>query len=66
METDSEQPDWELSKENFQPLRQGRRGAGLKDNTEEFRSASLDVIKRRATWVGHDVPPDSLSLEFVA
>lgn len=43
---DVEQPDWELSKENFQPLRQGRKGAGLKDNTEELRSANLDAVKR--------------------
>ncbi|RMZ53164.1 hypothetical protein APUTEX25_005153 [Auxenochlorella protothecoides] len=44
---DVEQPDWELSKENFQPLRQGRKGAGLKDNTEELRSANLDAVKRQ-------------------
>lgn len=41
-----EEPEWETCKENFQPLRSGRRPDALKDTTAELHSARLDAGKQ--------------------
>ena len=38
--------DWEASKENFQPLKTGRKAAALRDATAELRSAAIDERRR--------------------
>ncbi|PSC71993.1 mitotic checkpoint serine threonine-kinase BUB1 [Micractinium conductrix] len=43
------QADWEASKENFQPLKAGRKGAALRDSTAELRSQAIET-RRRAFW----------------
>ena len=43
------QQDWELSKENFQPLKAGRKASGLRDNTAELRKQLVEEHKRCAT-----------------
>lgn len=40
--------DWEASKENFQPLKTGRKAAALRDSTAELRTAA---IEERRKWV---------------
>ena len=40
--------DWESSKENFQPLKTGRKGAALQDCTAELRSKAIEERRR---WV---------------
>lgn len=42
------QNDWELSKENFQPLKAGRKCGGLKDNTTELRKQLVEEQRRHA------------------
>lgn len=49
--------DWELSKENFQPLKAGRRPGGLRDNTAELRKQLVDEQRRRANH--RSAPPCS-------
>lgn len=44
--TEPQSPDWDNSKENFQPLRRGRAASALKDSTEHPRQAALDEEKR--------------------
>lgn len=48
METASgpQSPDWDNSKENFQPLRRGRRASALKDSTDHPAKAALENQKR--------------------
>lgn len=38
--------DWELAKENFQPLKAGRKPGGLRDNTAELRSAAVEEQRK--------------------
>jgi hypothetical protein len=45
--------DWESSKENFQPLKAGRKGAALQDCTAELRSKAIEERRR---WVAHAAP----------
>lgn len=40
------QADWEASKENFQPLKAGRKGAALRDSTAELRSQAIETRRR--------------------
>lgn len=45
--------DWEASKENFQPLKTGRKAAALRDSTAELRTAAIEERRRcvrRASW----------------
>jgi hypothetical protein len=42
------EPDWEASKENFQPLKTGRKSAALRDSTVELRAAAIEERRR---WV---------------
>lgn len=44
--------DWETSKENFQPLKAGRKPGGLKDSTVELRKAQLEAQRRQGTGQG--------------
>ncbi|KAL4440602.1 hypothetical protein ABPG75_003603 [Micractinium tetrahymenae] len=41
--------DWEASKENYQPLKQGRKASGLRDVTGELRAKEVEE-RRRAFW----------------
>ena len=41
--------DWEASKENFQPLKTGRKGTALRDSTVEQRGKAVEERRR---WVG--------------
>lgn len=41
--------DWEASKENFQPLKAGRKASGLRDTTAELRAVTVEE-RRRAFW----------------
>ncbi|PRW05791.1 mitotic checkpoint serine threonine- kinase BUB1 [Chlorella sorokiniana] len=41
--------DWEASKENFQPLKTGRKAAALRDSTAELRTAAIEE-RRKAFW----------------
>lgn len=43
---DMDQPDWDVSKENFQPRKNGRSGAALKDNTDDLKSAVVEAQRR--------------------
>ncbi|EFN53840.1 hypothetical protein CHLNCDRAFT_135925 [Chlorella variabilis] len=43
------EPDWEASKENFQPLKTGRKAAALRDSTAELRTQAIEG-RRRAFW----------------
>ena len=38
--------DWEQSKENFQPLKAGRKPGALKDATAELRKQELEETRR--------------------
>jgi hypothetical protein len=40
---------WELSKENFQPQKAGRKPGVLRDNTAELRKQLVEDQRRRAT-----------------
>ena len=40
------QADWESSKENFQPLKTGRKATALKDTTAELRTAAIEDRRR--------------------
>lgn len=42
--------DWEASKENFQPLKAGRKAAGLvlRDSTAELRTQAIEAKRRCA------------------
>lgn len=42
------EPDWEASKENFQPLKTGRKAAALRDSTAELRTQAIEGRRR---WV---------------
>ena len=42
-------PDWENSKENFQPLKAGRKPAALRDCTADVQREALEAQRR---WVG--------------
>lgn len=38
--------DWEASKENYQPLKQGRKASGLRDVTGELRAKEVEERRR--------------------
>lgn len=38
--------DWESSKENFQPLKTGRKAAALRDTTAELRAVAVEEQRR--------------------
>lgn len=40
--------DWEASKENFQPLKTGRKAAALRDSTAELRTAAIEERRKCA------------------
>ncbi|GAB4819517.1 hypothetical protein N2152v2_006563 [Parachlorella kessleri] len=66
--TAAPQQDWELSKENFQPLKAGRKASGLRDNTAELRKQLVEEQKREfweeiATYSGED--PLEVWLKFI-
>jgi hypothetical protein len=43
------EPEWELSKENFQPLRAGRKPAGLRDTGTDTKKQSVDEQRQCVT-----------------
>jgi hypothetical protein len=38
--------DWEASKENFQPLKTGRKATALRDSTAELRGQAIEAQRR--------------------
>jgi hypothetical protein len=42
------QQDWEASKENFQPLKAGRKATALRDSTAELRTKAVEERRRWA------------------
>jgi hypothetical protein len=45
-DTEHAAPDWELSKENYQPLKSGRKPAGLRDAAAESKKATVDEQRK--------------------
>lgn len=41
-----EQPEWELSKENYQPLKTGRKSGGLKEPLATAQNLSIDEQRK--------------------
>lgn len=45
--------DWEACKENFQPLKTGRKAAALRDSTADLRTQAIEARRRYVCrWVG--------------
>lgn len=42
----AQEADWEASKENFQPLKTGRKVSALRDSTAELRTQAIEARRR--------------------